>query len=248
MDPSEALFNTVRVPRQIVVHHQVGTLEVDSLASGVGSHEDFDGLVLGKQLLRLSPLVPSQAAVNDDEGLRPSEKPTDPVGKIVQCVSVLGEDDELPSVAIQVEHLALVLQKARKLVPFSVCAAVSYLECQRLEALQDADFRAKFGNCAGCRSLVDDLLFGGFDLGVGGIVEVLERVIVELRQIPERIDLGFGAAPHELFLASLCANVSETATPREISEQGGEGIRDNHGRSRGIWGCQGGGRGAAQRA
>lgn len=49
-------------------------------------------------------------------------------------------------------------------------------------------------------------------------------------------------------LGALCANVSETVTPREISEQGGEGIRDNHGRSRDVWGCQGSGRGAAQRA
>ena len=49
-------------------------------------------------------------------------------------------------------------------------------------------------------------------------------------------------------LVPLCANVGETAYPREISEQGGEGIRDNHGRSRGVWGCQGSGRGAAQRA
>ena len=33
---------------------------------------------------------------------------------------------------------------------------------------------------------------------------------------------------------TLCANMSETAYPWDISEQGGEGIRDNHGRSRGV--------------
>jgi hypothetical protein len=41
---------------------------------------------------------------------------------------------------------------------------------------------------------------------------------------------------------ALCANMSETAYPWDISEQGGEGIRDNHGRSRGVWSCQGSGR------
>ena len=47
---------------------------------------------------------------------------------------------------------------------------------------------------------------------------------------------------------ALCANMSETGTPWEISEQGGEGIWDDHGRSRGVWVWPGSGRGAAQRA
>jgi hypothetical protein len=46
----------------------------------------------------------------------------------------------------------------------------------------------------------------------------------------------------------LCANMSETAYPWEISEQGGEGIWDNHEGSRGVRVCHGGGRGTAQRA
>src|ERR1035437_4315391 len=49
-------------------------------------------------------------------------------------------------------------------------------------------------------------------------------------------------------LFPLCANMSETAYPRDISEQGGEGIWDNHEGSRGFRVCHGGGRGAAQRA
>jgi hypothetical protein len=48
--------------------------------------------------------------------------------------------------------------------------------------------------------------------------------------------------------AALCANMSETGGWVEISEQGGEGIWDDHGRSRGFRGWPGRGRGAAQRA
>ena len=35
MDPSETLFEAIGVPRQIVVDHQMASLEVDSLAHGV---------------------------------------------------------------------------------------------------------------------------------------------------------------------------------------------------------------------
>ena len=39
MDATEALFQAVRVPRQVVVDHQVRALQVDALAGGVGSQQ-----------------------------------------------------------------------------------------------------------------------------------------------------------------------------------------------------------------
>ena len=42
MDAAEALFEAVRIPRQVVVDHQVGVLEVDAFTGGVGGDEDAD--------------------------------------------------------------------------------------------------------------------------------------------------------------------------------------------------------------
>ena len=35
----EALLNAVRVPRQVVVDHHVGDLQIDALAGGIGGHQ-----------------------------------------------------------------------------------------------------------------------------------------------------------------------------------------------------------------
>ena len=54
MDPAEPLLNPVRVPRQIVIHHQVGTLKVDALARGIGRQQNLDLGVVPERLLRCS--------------------------------------------------------------------------------------------------------------------------------------------------------------------------------------------------
>ena len=40
VDAAEALLDAVRVPRQVVVDHQVRALEVEALAGGVGGDQD----------------------------------------------------------------------------------------------------------------------------------------------------------------------------------------------------------------
>jgi len=60
----EALLDAVRVPREVVVDHEVCPLEVDALAGGVGGHEDVDVFVLGEGLLSLTALLPAHAAVD----------------------------------------------------------------------------------------------------------------------------------------------------------------------------------------
>ena len=42
VDATEALFEAVRIPRQVVVDHQVGVLEVHAFAGGIGGDEDAD--------------------------------------------------------------------------------------------------------------------------------------------------------------------------------------------------------------
>ena len=53
VDAAEALLEAVRVPGQVVVDHQVGALEVDALAGGVGGEQHLHLGVVRERLLRL---------------------------------------------------------------------------------------------------------------------------------------------------------------------------------------------------
>jgi hypothetical protein len=51
MDAAEALLQAVRIPRQVVVHHEMGALEIYSLASSVGREEHLHLGVVPERLL-----------------------------------------------------------------------------------------------------------------------------------------------------------------------------------------------------
>ena len=53
VDAAEPLLEAVRVPRQVVVDHQVGALEVDALARGVGGEQHLHVGIVLERLLRL---------------------------------------------------------------------------------------------------------------------------------------------------------------------------------------------------
>ena len=53
-----------------------------------------------ESLYGLAPLLPSDTAVNDDDGFRAPEPGPDPIGEVVEGVAWLGEDDELASVPL----------------------------------------------------------------------------------------------------------------------------------------------------
>ena len=42
VDAPEALFKAIRIPRQVVVHHQVGVLEIHAFAGGIGGEKNAD--------------------------------------------------------------------------------------------------------------------------------------------------------------------------------------------------------------
>ena len=69
VDAAEALLEAVGIPRQVVVHHQVGALEVDALARGVRGQQHLHLGVVLERLLRLQPLLAPHAAVDHDDGL-----------------------------------------------------------------------------------------------------------------------------------------------------------------------------------
>ena len=113
VNAAETLFQTVGVPGKVVVHHQVGALQVDAFAGGVGGDQDFDFLVVFEGFLGLAAFLAADAAVNDDDGFRSPDERPNPLGEVIQRVAMLGEDDELAAMPIGVEHFGVVLQKPR---------------------------------------------------------------------------------------------------------------------------------------
>ena len=95
VDAAEPLLEAVGVPRQVVVDHQVGPLEVDALARGVGGEQHPHLRVVLERLLRLHPLLAAHAAVDHDHGLLAAQQGRDAGFEVVERVAVLGEDDEL---------------------------------------------------------------------------------------------------------------------------------------------------------
>ena len=102
VDAAEPLLDPVRVPRQVVVDHQVGALQVQALARGVGGDQHPAVHVLGEQLHDLAAFFAPDPAVDGDDGFRAAEQAADPFGQVFQGVPVLGEDDDLADVAVGV--------------------------------------------------------------------------------------------------------------------------------------------------
>ena len=95
VDASEALFQAVRIPGQVVVHHQVGALQIDALAGGVGRQQHLHLRVVPERLLHGQAFLPADAAVDDDDRLLASKQRRDALLQIAQRVPVLGEEHEL---------------------------------------------------------------------------------------------------------------------------------------------------------
>jgi len=84
-----------RLDQQVVVDHQVGALEVDALARGVGGQHDLHLRVVLEGLLDLETRLPTDTAVDDDDGVAAAQKFGDAVCQVIEGIAVFGEDDQL---------------------------------------------------------------------------------------------------------------------------------------------------------
>ena len=112
MDAAEALFEAVGVPRQVVVDHQVGVLQVHAFARGIGGDQDAHVGVGAEQGLQAPALIAVGAAVDGHDGIGIAQHAGDLLVQVVQRVAVLGEDDQLAQVAAGIAHGGVVLQDA----------------------------------------------------------------------------------------------------------------------------------------
>ena len=95
VNSSEALLDAVGVPGQVVIHHEVGPLEVDAFASGVGGQQNLDVRIVPEGFLGGVAILTAHAAVDHGDGLLPTHQAGDPALQIVQGVPVFGEDNQL---------------------------------------------------------------------------------------------------------------------------------------------------------
>src|SRR5262249_24254778 len=69
VNAAEPLLDAVGVPWQVVVHHQVRTLPIYALTSGVGSNQHLYLGIMLEGFFFLFAFRPAQAAMNDDHSL-----------------------------------------------------------------------------------------------------------------------------------------------------------------------------------
>lgn len=83
VNPAKTLLQTIRIPGEVVVDHQVGALEVDPFTGGVGGNEDLHVLVVSERFLGLPSLLAADPAVDGDEGLGPADEGSNPFRQVV---------------------------------------------------------------------------------------------------------------------------------------------------------------------
>ena len=95
VDAAKALLQAIGIPRQVVVHHQVGALKVDALPRSVRGEQHLDIGVVKERLLSLPPLLSAHSALNGDKGAGLSQQGANAPLQIGERVAVFREDHEL---------------------------------------------------------------------------------------------------------------------------------------------------------
>src|SRR5262249_49111725 len=92
VDSTKPLFEPVRIPRQIVIDHEVGVLEVHAFASSVGGYQHAHVRVRSKERLQSTPLVAMSAAVDCNDTVAITKYARDLAMQVIQRVAVLGKN------------------------------------------------------------------------------------------------------------------------------------------------------------
>ena len=177
MDASKALFEAVGVPGEVVVDHQVGTLEVDAFAGGIGSDEDADFFVLLEEFFHFAAVLTQHPAMNCHDCLVVAQKGADAVCKIAQGITMFGEDDQLLAVAFFAKHSAVGLEEFREFTPFMVFATLADVVRHAFKPTEGGELCFELGDGLGSRGLIDDTLFGFFKLFGGKVFVIVVFVI-----------------------------------------------------------------------
>src|ERR1700730_18117759 len=95
MDAAKTLFQPVWVPWQVVVHHEMGALEVDTFTGRVGRQQNLYFRIMAEGFLCLHPILAAHATMDHDNGLSATEEGRDLAMQVVERVAMLGEQNQL---------------------------------------------------------------------------------------------------------------------------------------------------------
>ena len=104
-------MSNTRPPKAVVVPHKVRVLQVHTFARRVGGEQDTRVLVVAEQLLHLAPIFAVDSTVDHHDGFMLAQKSPNPVGQIVQRVTVPGKVGQL--------ERRLSVRFAKQIYPFS---------------------------------------------------------------------------------------------------------------------------------
>ena len=93
VDTSEALLQTIWIPRQVIVHHEMSPLEVDALACSIRSQENLDFRIMEETFLGLAAFLSPHTTMNVHESLGTPENSAYLFFQIVERVAVFREDN-----------------------------------------------------------------------------------------------------------------------------------------------------------
>src|SRR5277367_6319366 len=103
VDASKSLFEPIWIPRQVIIHHQVRSLEINTFARRVRGNQYLSVYVLFEPLLSFPPLLTPHRTVNLDNRFV-SAKLLQSVSQVIQSVAMLCKNDQLSSVAFGMLH------------------------------------------------------------------------------------------------------------------------------------------------
>ncbi len=191
VDAAEALLNPVRVPRQVVVDHQVRPLQVHALTRGIGRDKDLHRRIVAERVLHPPTVLALHAAMDDHHCFLAAEQCSDLAFEVVERVTVLGEHDELAWLAGRVELVRL--QDVAKLDPLLVLARRAEIRGEHLQHAQLGDLSFEFDDRLGAHRVLDCL-----------VLEILELLGVEVVAVePVRVRQSAAEALHLAEASSL---------------------------------------------
>lgn len=84
----QTLLKAIGVPWQVIVHHQIGVLQVDHLPRSVGCNQDQNSRIAAKLGLNLASIVPVCSTMDHPHGLRLPQEITHPLTQVIRYLCV----------------------------------------------------------------------------------------------------------------------------------------------------------------
>lgn len=140
VNTAEALLDPVRIPRKVVVHHEVGTLQVEPLARSIGRKEDDRVRVVGEAFTCKLAILTACAAVDRHHRICPAEEGGDLRFQVFERVAMLREDNDFAGFASPARSEKLLVKNRAEFDPLLVIVSVSDLTSKSDEFGKDRNF------------------------------------------------------------------------------------------------------------